>query len=91
MSVTIEIPSDLEQRLRGSGPELGEQVREVYALWLFRHGSLTHAELGRMLGLDRIETDALLKRHDVAEHALTHAEVDADVEGINDLIGPPQR
>ena len=44
----------------------------------------------RLLGLDRFETDALLKRHQVSERSLNHSDVDADVQSINDLIGPPR-
>jgi hypothetical protein len=34
-------------------------------------------------------TNALLKRHEVTEQALTHEDVDADVESVNELLAPP--
>ena len=46
---------------------------------------LTHYELGQSLGLDRFETDALLKCHEVTEHSLAHEDVDADVKSLNEL------
>jgi hypothetical protein len=46
---------------------------------------LTHYELGQSLGLDRFETDALLKCHEVTEHSITHEDVDADVKSLNEL------
>ncbi len=49
---------------------------------------LSHYELGQSLGLDRFDTDALLKRHNVTEHALTHEDVDADVKSLNKLLEP---
>jgi hypothetical protein len=52
---------------------------------LVRRGILTHYELGQSLGLDRFETDALLKCHEVTEHSLTHEDVDADVKSLNEL------
>jgi len=53
----------------------------------FRDGALTHFELGRSLGIDRFATDALLKHYRVEENALSHADVDSDVESINELLG----
>ncbi len=91
MAVILELPSELEQRLRAKTPELGDDVREVYAVELFRRGVLTHFELSRMLGIDRFETDALLKRYRVSEHGLTHDDVDADVKSLDELLGPAKR
>lgn len=48
---------------------------------LFRRGLRTHNELERALGLNPLETDALLKRHNVSGQALTHKEVAADSGG----------
>ena len=91
MAVTLELPGELERRLRAKTPELGDDVRQVYAVELFRRGVLSHFELGRMLELDRFETDALLKRYQVSEHGLTHRDVDADVNSLNELLGPAKR
>ena len=44
--------------------------------------------LGQSLSLDRFETDALLKRHMVAEHALTHEDVDAGRMSIDEALAP---
>ncbi len=52
------------------------------AINLFRRGILTHHEFGQVLGLDRFETDALLKRNDVTEYALTREDIDADVSSL---------
>jgi hypothetical protein len=40
-----------------------------------------------MLGLDRFETDALLKRNNVTEYSLTDEEIDADVVKLRELAG----
>jgi len=71
MAVTIQLPSDVEQRLRAPTPDLDAQAKEAVALDLFRRGKLSHFELSRILGLDRFETDACLKRHNVLEGSLT--------------------
>jgi predicted HTH domain antitoxin len=90
MRVVIDLPAEVERRIRSSNADVAAYAREVLAVQLFRDGSLTHYELGRTLGLDRFATDALLKRYRVEEHALTHDDVDADVESINSLLGVRQ-
>src|SRR5262249_44896897 len=82
ISITMNLPPDVEKRLRAESPDLSAAVREGFAVELFRRGLLTHFDLGQVLGLDRFETDALLKRHGVAEHSPTHEDVDADVESL---------
>lgn len=72
------MPADLEQKLRRDTPNLDADVKEAYALELFRRGKLSHYELSQVLGLDRFETDAFLKRHRVFEGSLTMADLEAD-------------
>ena len=84
INVAIDLPDDVEARLRVEDAELSKLVREVYATELFRRGVLSHHALGQTLGLDRFETDALLKHHRVTEYSLTHEDVDADVESFEE-------
>src|SRR5690349_963916 len=81
MAVTIQLPADIEQRLRAQTPDLDAELKEAVALDLFRRGKLSHYELSKMLGLDRFETDAYLKRHNVVEGSLT----------MQDLTSRPKR
>jgi len=67
--------------------DLPSAVRESFAINLFRRGLLTHHELGQVLGLDRFETDALLKRNDVTEYSLTHEDIEADVRSLKEFLG----
>ena len=89
VNIAVSLPPDVEERLRTESGDLSTAVREAFAIELFRRGILTHYDLGKSLGLDRFETDALLKRHAVTEHALTHEDVDADVKSVNELLAPP--
>jgi predicted HTH domain antitoxin len=79
ISFAVNLPPDVEARLKSEDPDLSATVREAFAVDLFRRGILTHHGLGKALGVDRYETDALLKRHCVTEHSLTHEDIDADV------------
>lgn len=85
VSLTLELPPDAEDRIRAESPDLLAAVREGFLVNLFRRGILTHYELGLALGLDRFETDAVLKRHQVTEQMLTHEEIDADVASLKKL------
>ena len=74
-----------KRRLCAESGDLSTAAREAFAIELFRRGILTHLGVGQSLGLDRFETDALLKRHQVTEHALTHEDVDADIKSLGEL------
>jgi predicted HTH domain antitoxin len=78
LTVVLDLPADLELKLRQETADLDADVKEAYALELFRRGKLNHYELSRLLGLDRFQTDAYLKRHNVFEGSLTMADLEAD-------------
>jgi predicted HTH domain antitoxin len=87
LNVTFNLPRDLEDKLRQQTTSLEADVKEAYALELFRRGKLSHFELSRVLGLDRFETDALLKRHSVLEGSLTMADLEADRQRLEQVMG----
>lgn len=88
--VTLDLPPEAAERLKAETPDLSQAVREAFALDLFRRGILDRPGLSRVLGLDRFETLALLKRRGIFRGALSHEEVDADVKSINELLGSPR-
>lgn len=87
LNVTLNLPSDLVEKLRRATPDIDADVKEVYALELFRRGTLSHHELSQVLGLDRFETDAYLNRHHVFEGSLTMADLGADRKTLESLMG----
>lgn len=87
MAVTIQLPDDVEDRLRGETPDLESQAKEVLAIELFRRGRISHFELSKMLGLDRFETNAFLKRHQVLEGSLTNDDLDEQAKALERAIG----
>ena len=70
MTVTVELPKDIEEKLRRENPNLDSDLREACAVELFRQRRLNHYQLSRVLGLNRYDTDAVLKRHQVEEQSL---------------------
>jgi len=89
LSLTLNLPPEVEERLRAESGDLSSAVRESFAINLFRRGILSHHQLGQVLGIDRFETDALLKRNDVTEYSLTHEDIDADVSSLKEFLGLP--
>ena len=86
LNVRLDLPSDLEEKLRRETPNLDADVKEAYALELFRRGRLSHYELSRVLGLDRFGTDAWLKRHKVLEGSLTMEDLEADRQTLDRVM-----
>jgi hypothetical protein len=79
--LTVELPLDTENRLLAESGDLPQAVREGFLVNLFRRGILSHFELGQALGLDPLQADDLLRRHTVAEQALTHQQDPAALGG----------
>lgn len=91
LHVTLELPAALEKKLRTESANLDDDVREAYVLELFRRGKLSHYELSQILGLDRFETDAYLKQHNVVEGTLTMEDLDEQERTLERVMGPVRR
>ena len=65
MTISFDIPQDIEQQLRSAGSELGGKAREAFLVELYREHEISHRQLGDALGLERFETEGLLKRYGV--------------------------
>jgi len=70
MQLTIELPDEIARELLAkNGTDLTGIVLEMVALEGYRSGELTHAQVGRLLGLEcRFDVDAFLKAHDASLH-----------------------
>ena len=63
MTVAVDIPDDLERRLRDGWADVPRKVLEAVALEAYRSGALTGAEVQRLLGFEsRWELEAFLKQ-----------------------------
>lgn len=66
MTIHFEIPAEIERALATSGPDLNAEAREAFLVSLYREDRITHHQLAEALGLSRLETEAVLKRHQVS-------------------------
>jgi hypothetical protein len=80
MPLTIDLPDDLERDLRDQIGDLDREAKIAALVELYRQRRVSHAQLSSALGLSRLETDGLLKRHNVTEDLPTSDEVRREVE-----------
>ncbi len=85
MSVTFQIPGDLEESLRHRIDDLDAAAREALLVTLYRQGEISHVSLSQALGLDRFDTEAVLHKHRVTEDLGTTEDVLAEVRAAEDL------
>ena len=77
MSVTFELPESIEQNLRRELGTLTQAAKEAALVELYRQEKLTQYELSLALGLDRFETETILKKHNVTEDLPTNEQYNA--------------
>jgi len=65
VTISFEIPCEIEQELVSHGADLNGEAREAFLVELYRQERITHHQLADALGLSRYETDGVLKRHKV--------------------------
>jgi len=86
MAVTIELPIEIERELRRDIANLDQAAKEAMLIELYRQDKLTHLQLAAALDLDRFETEAVLKKHNVTEDFPT----DDEYERALDRLGMPR-
>ena len=87
MALTIQLPSEIEQALRRKLGDLDRAAKEAFLVELYRQDKLTRYELSQALGLDRFETDVLLKKHNVTEDLPSAEELAQDLKRLDQLLG----
>jgi len=67
MAVSFQLPTDLEHALRSGRGDLDAEAKEALLVSLYRQRRLSHLALSKALGLDRLETEDVLRKHNVTE------------------------
>ena len=86
MSIYIELPKSIEDKLRNEIGDLASIGKEAMLIELYRQASISHYELSQALGISRFEADAVLKKHGVIEDLLTADEYASELEGLKRLV-----
>jgi hypothetical protein len=87
MAISFILPAEIERQLREELGDLDAAAKEAALVELYRQDRLTHHQLATSLGLDRFETEALLKRHNVTEDLITHDEYSQQMSQLRDILG----
>jgi len=83
MTVTFEIPQEMERELRTNGLDMNREAKEAYLVNLYREDRISHRELAEALGLSRYQADGLLKRYRVSPN-VTAEEMHAQATALKD-------
>ena len=67
MTVKFDLPATAENALRRDGADANMAAREAVLVELYRRRDLTHFQLSQAMGMTRLQTDGLLKKHGVTE------------------------
>lgn len=86
MAITFELPHDLEKTLRQRLGDLDQAAKEAALIELYRQDKLTQYDLSQALGLSRLETETLLKKHNVTEDLPTPSEIERDVDTLRRML-----
>ncbi len=91
MSVTIQLPVDIEHQLREQDPKLDESARTQFLIANYQAGKLSTGDLTIILGLGtRHEVDQWLAGHGV-DRPYSPADLEADRVALDKLLGPARR
>ncbi len=85
MEITINLPEDVANVFLANGESLEREILEATALEGYRTGILSHAQVGRMLNLNRFEVDEFFKNHDVTLN-YTIEDLEADRQTLDKLF-----
>ena len=86
MSISFDLPASVEDQLRRELADLDVVAKEAALVELYRQERITHHQLGLSLGLERHETDGLLKRHKVVEDLPRAEELAEEIATLRRLI-----
>ncbi|MFI5460217.1 MAG: UPF0175 family protein [Isosphaerales bacterium] len=67
MTISFEIPQEIEQQIRTDGVDLDRDAKEVYLMEQYRQAKITHRQLDEALDLSFHETERLLKQRGMGQ------------------------
>lgn len=65
MTISFEVPEEIERLLAEQGGDANRAAKEAALVELYRAERLSHSELASALGISRYEADGVLRRHGV--------------------------
>lgn len=87
MQVNIQLPPNIEERLRDEFGNLERLAKESLLVSLYRQDKITKHELATILGIDRFQADELLSRYGVIEDLPSAVEITAESQRLESQLG----
>ncbi len=88
MSITFEIPAELESELTAELGNLNQVAKEAFAIQGYRSGKVSIGVLTQLLGLEsRWDAERWLKDRDIPM-PLTHEDLEAERVALDQILGP---
>ena len=85
MHVAIELPEDIARLLQASWTDMPRRAIEAIALEDYRTQALTRGQVGRLLGLNFWQTEALLKERQ-GRLPYDESDLDRDRQAIDQAL-----
>jgi hypothetical protein len=85
MTVSFELPDDIEQQLRGQGCDLGQAAKEALLVEAYRAGRLSLGQFADAMGLSTYDADGFLKQHN-ALLDITEEELERERSVLQELL-----
>jgi predicted HTH domain antitoxin len=89
MTVMLDVPDDIARAL-GSQGDLRRRALEALAIEGYRQEALTQLQVGKLLGLSRVETEDFLARH-VDIYSYDSSELQREAEVLEKYSERPRR
>jgi predicted HTH domain antitoxin len=87
MSICIEIPDSIEQKLRNEMGNLEQATKEALAVEAYRTEKLSLGQFAELLNLGIYEADGLLKQRGIVLD-YSDAELEEERQTLRNLVGP---
>ena len=91
MTITLNYPADIEERLRSASPDLETVIGQAAAVALYREGHLSRFDFARTVGMEQPEADDLLRSYGEEDYTQTVEEVEQDVETLRKYLAEHRR
>lgn len=88
MSISFDLPTDIESGLRAALGDLNQAAKEAALVELYRQRKISHLDFSRALGLTRLEAENVLKRHDVVDDLPDKDEYDQALRRLRSAAAP---
>lgn len=84
MTITFEMPPNIERRVRMEGIDPSREAKEAYLIELYRRERISHDELSEALGLGFHQTQQIIKDHGAGDD-FTLAEFEAERAALREM------